>query len=231
MELHGMSTPLIPIDRQGSLGELAYHALKDRIIRGGFVPGHKLTVRAVADALGISTTPARDAVNRLTGEGALANAGPKTVLVPVLTETVLEEVTAIRLALEGLAAERAAPNVSEREIAALEQLQGKLNKALDAAQYAQVLHFNRDFHFTIYKAAHMPRLVNIIESQWLRIGPSFNYLYPEFATSRRGVANHSAAIRALRRKDAAALRTAMESDIRDGYQRLLRCLRQAAANG
>lgn len=231
MQLPELSVSLAPIDRQGSLGELAYEALKDTIIRGGIVPGHKLTVRSVAQALGISTTPARDALNRLIGEGALVNAGPKTVVVPMLTPAALEEVTAMRLALEGLAAERGAPHVTEREIASLEQLQGKLNIALDAAQYAQVLHFNKDFHFTIYRAAQMPRLVVMIETLWLRIGPSFNDLYPEFQTSRRGVANHTAAIRGLRRKDAAAVRAAMENDIRDGYQRLVRCLPQSMAAG
>ena len=54
---------------------------------------------------------------------------------------------------------------------------------------------------------------------WLRIGPSFNGLYPEFAQSRRGVSNHLAAIKGLRRRDPEAVRAAMENDIRDGYRR------------
>ena len=76
---------LAPLDRRNSLGELAYESLKDTIIRGQFAPGAKLTVRSVAQALGVSTTPARDAINRLIGEGALANLGPKTVVVPIMS--------------------------------------------------------------------------------------------------------------------------------------------------
>ena len=220
MQAQRSVTPLMPIDRQSSLGELAYNALKDTIIRGGFAVGEKLTVRSVAQALGVSTTPARDALNRLIGEGALENIGPKTVVVPKLTMAALDEVTAIRLALEGLACERGGANVPEREIAGLEQLQDRLIKALDTAQYTKVLHYNKDFHFTIYRAARLPRLVLMIESMWLRIGPSFNDLYPEFAQSRRGVSNHLAAIKGLRKRDAAAVRGAMENDIRDGYRRL-----------
>src|ERR1700747_2617443 len=71
--------PLLPIDRQTSLGELAYASLKEAIVRGEFSAGQKLTVRAVANALSVSTTPARDAIMRLIGEGALVNIGPKTV--------------------------------------------------------------------------------------------------------------------------------------------------------
>lgn len=222
MHLQNLSSPLTRLDRQSSLGELAYEALKDAVIGGGFVPGQKLTVRSVAQALGISTTPARDALNRLIGEGALINASAKTVVVPLLTQAALEEVTAMRLALEGLAAERGALNVMEQEITALEALQEKLNTALDGAHYRHVLEFNKHFHFTLYRATKMPRLVQTIETLWLRVGPSFNHLYPEFANSRRGVANHTAAIQGLRRKDAAAVRAAMESDIHDGYDRLAR---------
>lgn len=229
MSLQNLSNPLTRLDRQSSLGELAYEAMKDAVIGGGFLPGQKLTVRSVAQALGISTTPARDALNRLIGEGALVNASAKTVVVPLLTREALEEVTAMRLALEGLAAERGAPHITEPQIAELEQLQEKLNTALDGAHYRHVLEFNKHFHFTLYRAAQMPRLVQTIETLWLRVGPSFNHLYPEFANSRRGVANHMAAIQGLRSKDAAAVRAAMESDIHDGFDRLVRCIHETAS--
>ena len=58
------------------LRDVAYDDLKERLIRGAFAPGTKLTVRGVADELGVSSTPAREAINRLTQEGALVFAGP-----------------------------------------------------------------------------------------------------------------------------------------------------------
>jgi DNA-binding GntR family transcriptional regulator len=210
-----------PIDRHASLGERAYDAMKDRIIRGMFAPETKLTVRSVAVALGVSTTPARDAINRLISEGALINAGPKTVVVPTLTPASLEEATAIRLALEGVAAERATPLMTDAQIDELERVQQRINSGLDESRYMDVLDANKDFHFQIYRAAGMPRLVAMIESMWLRVGPAFHALYPEFAQSRQGVANHQAAMRGLRDRDAATVRAAIENDIRSGYRRLL----------
>ena len=55
---------------------------------------------------------------------------------------------------------------------------------------------------------------------WLRVGPSLNELYPDFAQNRRGVSNHMAAIKGLRARDGGKVRAAMEQDIRDGYSRL-----------
>ncbi|XSC42557.1 GntR family transcriptional regulator [Bradyrhizobium sp. RDT10] len=73
-------------------------------MRGKFSAGQKLTVRTVAQALSISTSPARDAIMRLIDEGTLVNARPKTVAVPPLTLAALDEVTSIPLVLDGFAA-------------------------------------------------------------------------------------------------------------------------------
>src|SRR6266481_3457339 len=212
--------PLLPLDRQTSLGELAYASLKEAIVRGEFSAGQKLTVRAVAQALSVSTTPARDAIMRLIGEGALVNSGPKTVIVPPLTLAALDEVSSIRLVLEGLAAGLAAERIGREAVAELKGLQLQINAALDAGNYAAALKANKAFHFLIYAGAQMPRLVSMIESVWVRIGPSLNDLYPEFATARVGVSNHMEAIAGLEAGDKARVQAAIEKDIRDGYRRL-----------
>jgi DNA-binding GntR family transcriptional regulator len=222
-----MKPGLQAIDRQGNLGERAYQKLRDSISRGAFSPGEKLTVRAIATSLGISTTPARDAINRLIGEGALVNSGPKTVIVPILTIDSLKEITAIRLELEGLAAENAAMNFSNEEIDSLEAIQISLGQALDESRYSDALRHNKEFRFSIYDHAKMPRLVAMIESLWVLIGPSFNNLYPDFAISRQGVANHMAAITGLREQDPSAVRAAIENDIRGGFRHLSRWLLSA----
>lgn len=204
------------------LGDAAYRQLKERIIRGVYRPGHKLTVRAIAQDLDVSTTPARDAINRLTSEGALVHSGPKTVVVPVLDATAIREITLTRLALEGLASEQAAQHGTFADAEELKDLQRLINSALDEKRYAEALWHNKEFHFTIYRLSGLPHLVSMIETLWLRIGPSLHNLYPEFAEEKYGVRNHEMAIEALEERDAASLRAAMENDIRDGYRRLKR---------
>ncbi|KSV75609.1 hypothetical protein N185_17365 [Sinorhizobium sp. GW3] len=204
------------------LRDVAYQDLKERLIRGAFPPGTKLTVRGVAEELAVSSTPAREAINRLTQEGALVFAGPKTVIVPRLTREALDEVTAMRLALEGLATFKGASNATSATIERLQTLQGTINERLDKREYVGVLAANREFHFTLYEMSGMPNLVATIETLWLRTGAAFHDLYPEFAETRFGVHNHLAAIESLILGDAEGARAAIESDIRDGYRRLRR---------
>ncbi|WP_080665979.1 GntR family transcriptional regulator [Sinorhizobium medicae] len=216
---------LAPLKKHARLGDMAYDAMKERLVRGAFEPGRKLTVRAVADALGVSSTPARDALNRLAAEGALVYSGPKTVIVPYLTMDTLQEVTTMRLALEGLASERGAARAPEGLADLLEEMQAKINQALDSRRYADALWTNKEFHFAVYNYCGMPYLLTTIETLWLRIGPSFHDLYPEFAVQKYGVHNHEVVIESLRERDCGAVRAAFESDIRDGYRHLKRAIR------
>ena len=210
------------------LGDAAYEALRDRISRGVYQPGDKLTVRSVAETLGVSSTPARDAINRLTAESALVYAGPKTVIIPILSEADLSELTTIRIALEGLAAEEAVKHCVSADVDALRHLQNEINAGLERRDYASVLWHNKEFHFQVYARSRLPRLVGLIEAQWLRVGPSFYGLYPEFAEARYGVRNHEMAIDAMREGDGRALRAAFESDIRMGYVQLRSAIRARA---
>lgn len=207
-----------------SLGDAAYVSLKDRLTRGAYRPGDKLTVRSVAEALGVSSTPARDAVNRLAAEGALVYAGPKTVILPILSASDLREITLIRIAIEGLAAELAVPHCRDEDLEKLGKIQNLINSALDRKDYGEALWHNKEFHFLVYRMSGLPHLVTLIENQWLRVGPSFYDLYPEFAEDRRGVRNHEMAMEALADRDAGGLKAAFESDIREGYRRLRHAL-------
>src|SRR3546814_5358536 len=89
-------------------GNEAYEALKRALISGQFMPGQKLTLRMLAEALGMSVTPVREAIHRLTAERALAGSANRSVRIPPMTRRTILEHTDIRLTVEGLAAARAA---------------------------------------------------------------------------------------------------------------------------
>lgn len=213
-------------EQSPNIGDSTYAQLKDRVSRGAYKPGDKLSIRSVAEALDVGLSPARDAVNRLVADGVLVYAGPKTVIIPVLKDADLREITLIRIALEGLAAEMAISNCSQEDIELLNKIQKKINAALEAGSYGDALWHNREFHFHVYNRSGLPHLVSMIEPLWLRVGPSFRRLYPEFAEARHGVRNHEMVIEALIDRDGGALRAAIESDIRDGYRQLRRALRE-----
>jgi DNA-binding GntR family transcriptional regulator len=213
---------LQPEVNQGRVSDIVYEKLRLELARGAYSPGTKVPIRTVAESLGVGSTPARDALKRLVFEGALLMSGPKTVIVPFLDLGTLDEVTQMRLALEGLAAEKATRHATADTIEKLEDIQKKINFSLEGGQYRDALVNNKEFHFTIYRLAAMPHLLATIENLWLRVGSSFHDLYPAFAEHRYGVHNHMVAIEGLLENDPAVVRAAMESDIRDGYRRLKR---------
>src|SRR5580704_5329620 len=99
--------------------ERVYSALRDQLMRGGFEPGQGLKIAELADAFGTSAMPVREALNRLTAERALEAMPNRTVRVPTLTRERLGDLREARLAVEGLAVERAASRISAEILASL----------------------------------------------------------------------------------------------------------------
>ncbi len=214
-----------------TLAERVYRQLKRAIRMGTFRPGQKMTNRAVASALNVSATPAREALVRLVSEDVLEMIGPKTIIVPHLSPSRYQEIATIRMALEGIAAEAAAAHVTDRFIDDLEMVHLAFVSARSNRDYVEALQMNEQFHFMIYRRSQMPRLVSIIENLWAASGPSFRLLYPKFADHRDGAQQHGDAIAGLRARDPQRVRASIEQDIRIGTSKLLAILgRQAAGS-
>lgn len=214
------------MERSETLTDQAYQRLKTALMSGAFAPGQKITTRNIAAALGISPTPAREAIGRLVAERALDFDGNRSAVVPSLDKSRVAEIYEIRIALEGLAAEAAAINIDEAGIQLLAQCQLELVAARERKDFKTVLSANEEFHFTIYRASGRPMLVQMIESLWLRMGPVLNLLYPEFTFDRKNVRHHEEAIRALRAGDAKALRDAIVADLTEGSDHLIQKIDQ-----
>lgn len=218
-----------PVERFDTLAERAYAQLRTALMNGSFLPGQKLTIRKLAAVLGISATPARDAISRLLSERVLETDVNRNVSVPLPDVARLQEIYVVRIALEGPAAELGTAGLSDEDIDRLEDVQIALVDAMDRKDYAQVLANNRDFHFTIYRASGVELLNQMIEQLWLKLGPSLNLLYPAYNHSRTGVNNHRDVLAGLRQRDGRAVRTAIEQDLKDGVIELSRSLTDSYA--
>lgn len=209
-----------PVPRGKTLAEDIYDRLRAAIMAGSVRPGEKISARAVAESAAVSFTPAREAVARLISEGALELSGPKSVVVPTLDLEAIAEITQIRLNVECMAAEIAVANFSKSDINDLEGIQKNYEKVRNIDNFADSLTVNELFHFTIYRKCEMPRLIAIIESLWLQIGPSFNLLSSDNGLSGKPLDYHREAIKGLRAKNGARVRDAIASDIKFGFERL-----------
>lgn len=209
-----------PVKRYDTLADRAYGQLRQALMTGSFHPGQKLTIRKIAAVLGVSATPARDAISRLLSERILESDANRNVFAPRLDDNKLHQLYMLRLALEGLAAEEGAKNIDISVIRDLEIIQMSLIAAMDRQDYQRVLIENERFHFGIYHQSGNSMLVEAIEHLWLKLGPTMNLLYPSYNHSRKGVSAHLAIIEALRSRQPLAVRQAIEKDLQDGEAEL-----------
>jgi DNA-binding GntR family transcriptional regulator len=201
--------------QRNTLKSQSYAVLRRALMAGQFEPGQQLTVRALAEHLGVGTMPAREAVLRLVAAGALEQLSTGRIRVPHVSRTVYEEIIAIRLRLEPLAAERAAMLATPQDLLLIESAWRAFPtptrvKDVEAAALA-----NWKFRFDIYRAARAPLLVGLIESVWLRSGPLIAYPL-RHATPAVAKDTHllrAALVTAVTRQDAAAARHATQAVI------------------
>ena len=219
----------IEVERGDTLANQVCDRLREALISGVFAPGEKITIRAVARALGASPTPARDALSILAAEAALEPGPNRSLFVPYLSVERFRELIRIRLALEGLAGEEAASAATHEQISSVARANAELEGATDDRDFKKVMQKNREFHFGIYGAANMPSLTRIIESLWLRTGSYLNLIYPEFGIAHKGIENHERAVAALRARNGKELRAAIENDISYAAEHVIAVLRMRAS--
>jgi len=216
---------LEPIGRADTLGQRVRTQLRETIMAGRFSPGEKLTIRAVATALDVSLTPAREALFNLAAEGILEMRSNGSVYVPQLTDHRILELTKIRVALEGLASKEAATRLGDDEIDVLVDLNEQIVRADERRDYSSVITLNWQFHFAIYRASQMPELVRMIERCWAMSGSYLNVIYPKFGEVSEGINNHYQIVRALRSRDGDRLASAINTDINYAADALLEAIR------
>ena len=199
-----------------TLGDRVYGELRDRLMAGKLNPGEKLSLRRVAETVGVSIMPVREAVARLVADDALTVLPNRAVSVPVITVAKLAELTLVRIEIEGFAVEQAALRRSQADLTAIRGYDDLFRQAVAARDAEKALAMNKELHFAIYRASGLPTLVGIIESLWLKVGPVINLdLRASTARLASGEAegNHRCLVAAIAERDGVTARAALGRDI------------------
>ena len=208
---------IIPAPR-ALLRDRAYEGLRDLLVAGQVAPGDRLSVRELAASLSISPMPVREAIQRLVAERGLEVRAQSAFRVPLMSRERFEELTTIRVTLEGMAAGLAARAATPDELDAIVAMH-RIWTALSRRRYpnpAEVVRANQQLHFAIYAAAHMPLLLNIIEGLWLQVGPVINFdlrTSPTRLHNHAAHSHHSAMVDALVGRNPAAAKRAVIADL------------------
>lgn len=204
--------------RDCALGDQVYAHLRRLLIAGWLAPGDKLSLRAVAMAMGVSMTPAREAVTRLVADGALEVTPNRAVRVPVMKAREFQQLATVRAQIEGFAAAQAALGRGPEALAAIARAEARFRSLAQASvpDLPAVVEANQAFHFAVYEASGLPVLVEIVVGLWLKAGPVINLDLrenPERLVTGAAPRLHAAALEAIRAGDPDAARQAIADDI------------------
>ena len=210
-----------------SLRQTIYEDVRHRLITGKIAPGVAISTRGLAQQLGVSQMPVRDALSRISAEGAVEIRSKRAIMVPRMSPARLEEIMRCRLLLEPTAAAEALPHIDAARLRLIRAADKATDRALEEGDVNGYMESNYRFHQLIYSAAPAPILNRMIESLWMQFGPFMRVVYGRYGTSKL-VDRHVAATDAIAAKDSAALHEAIRGDIGDGMD-LMRDWEQAGA--
>jgi DNA-binding GntR family transcriptional regulator len=154
------------LDSHRPLGDTVFHVLRNGIIDGRLKPGQWLRQEALAQELGISQMPIRDALRRLVAEGLAVRIPYRGVRVVEFTPEDIVDMLTVRMVLEGLAVRFATPLIPAEE---LDQLRKNLREAAQYSEQDQMdrrRQLNTEFHLTICRASGHRYLARQVEALW-----------------------------------------------------------------
>lgn len=210
------------------LHDRVYRRLRHALVTGRIVPGRTVTLRGLAQSLGVSPMPVREAIRRVSAEGGLVVGPNRRVWVPAMDAERYDELIRARTLLEPEAAVRALPHVDADRLARLHEIDESIDAALERGDVEAYMTGNHRFHFEIYGANPSRVLVPMIESLWLQFGPFMRSVYGRLGTAVL-VDHHVHALDALAARDAEALATAIRADIMDGMELIAATIAAAPA--
>jgi DNA-binding GntR family transcriptional regulator len=152
-----------------SKSEMAYDAIKARIIDGAYGPGHRLVLDRIAKDLSVSAVPVREAVRRLEAEGYveyLRNVGPQVALIDAGAFVRTMEVLAL---LEGACTAAAAPHLTPADLARAADVNDRMAASLDDFDPVGFTALNREFHGILGAACPNTHLRGLVEREWARL--------------------------------------------------------------
>lgn len=206
-------------DAVGARDVDAYSLILDAIDRGDLAPGQRLVETELADRLGVSRTPVREALQRLETQGVAAREG-RSLKVATLDHSQLGELYEVRGVVEGLAAKLAARHAAPEEIAILREMteadSAIIGKPMDLSLA------NRRFHRQLHRASHNRYLAQMLQSMRRSMALISSTTLGFEGRGTESVAEHEEIVAAIAARDEDAAQAAAERHISNAYRARLK---------
>lgn len=202
--------------------------LREAIFRGDLVRGQRLVQDELANALGVSRMPVREALRRLEAEGlVIIEPYRKAVVVGIEIEDV-QEIYELRALLESKAVELSAGRMNEKDVAELESLVEEMKNAVRKQEFDRFIELNVKFHKHLVKYCTWRRLLSFIEMLWNGFPQQTPHILPN--QMEMSELEHEAILRAIKANDAAEAARLVQNHIRRTGEHLIQKMRRDRAS-
>ena len=216
----------VNLDSYKPLRELVLDAIRSAIMSGILQPRERLMEIQMAEELGVSRTPIREALRKLELEGFIVMVPRKGAYVADLSFKDIADVFEIRAALEGLAAGLAAERITEEELEDLERLLVEKREAITQNDIGKLVEVDTKFHELMYKASRNERLSSIISNLREQI-QRFRLTSLSFpGRMKESLDEHKKIVEAIQSRDIQVARHVAQEHIENAENVLIECLKK-----
>lgn len=192
-------------DGYGTIEDTAQESVVDRlrhlILTRKLRPGERIVQSDLAEQLGVSRTPIREALHKLASDGLVTISPNKGASVADFSLSELEDIYSIRIPLEGYGAYLATQNITDQDLAQLEALLREMKEVFQTGDRWRLLEVNRQFYMVLYAIMERPRLYELIMRHldladlYRRMAFTLDHMY------RHTISEHEQVLETLRQRD------------------------------
>lgn len=194
------------------LAEDVARVVRRRIFEGTYPAGQYIRLEQLADELGVSVTPVREALFGLRAEGLLRQVPRRGFVVSPITRRDITDVAEVQAHIGGVLASRAAELISDEQLRGLEAVQDRLESAYRRNDHEAAVRLNHEFHRGVNLAARSPKLAQLM-GQITKF--ALESVYPTLhGWPAHSTRDHRELLVALRARDGEAARVAMSDHLR-----------------
>jgi DNA-binding GntR family transcriptional regulator len=215
-----------------SVREKTYDTLKSSILSGRLVQGERLTEEHLAEELGVSRTPVREALHKLEQDGLIEPLGSRGFCIPMDSQEEIEDLFELRAVLEGYTLKMICERITDEQIVNLEEILEKANHALRRERIDEVFQWNTQFHDTLHgMVADKRRFHNLIVNMRKYVLRYRKDTLQYLGAAKRADDGHRQILLALKIKDPELCERVMRVHIRQSKEDALQTNREAEERG
>jgi DNA-binding GntR family transcriptional regulator len=224
--------PTVRESSHRQLRQLVVDRVRADILEGKLASGTWVRQERIAQELGVSQMPVREALRELAAEGLVEHAPYRGVRVASVSAEDAGDLYAARAAVEALAARAAATRITKEEIAELRRVTARMKRRLAPKHLAEYRELNRRFHRILYTASRRPFLVRTLDQFWAAFPTMLLTRFEETAAlpipgrDIEDLEEHGAIIEALERRDPRAAERAVRAHLKETSRRLIATVRR-----